>query len=530
MTDSRFPSAPGDESWLEEVEEIQRRRVASKKMGGDERVARQHDRGRLAVRERLDLLVDPGTLREIAPLSGTLFDIGHGEEFLPNNYVAGMAQVDGRWICVGGEDATIAGGTSVGRLIQSKSRYIEDMALTYRRPMVWLIEGAGASVRSYEANSTPDMPTGAVWPKIVELSGVVPLVSAIMGPIAGAPAGLAALTHFTTMVSGNAQVFAAGPPVVNRALGSSIDKEELGGVDVHAKASGVVDNVARDESHALEMVKQFLSYLPPNCWELPPVQATSDPLDRRDKELLSIVPKDRTRPYAMMAIVRSIVDQDGGVFQFQPDYGPALITCFARVGGESIGIIANNPMVIAGAVDGPAADKFSHFVQLCNTFNLPLLFLVDTPGFMVGRSAERTGVLHRGMRAVMALQQAVVPQLSIVIRKCYGIAGGAMGSSPSLTRRLAWPSGEWGSLPIEGGVSAAFRREIEESDDPVAHRTRIEDRLRELRSPFRGAEAFVVEDLIDPRDTRRVVADFIEVTRPARETLCGPKTFRGVMP
>ena len=474
--------------------------------------------------------MDPGSLREIAPLAGSLFDLGHGEQFLPNNYVAGMAQVDGRWICVGGEDATIAGGTSVGGLIQSKSRYIEDMALTYRRPMVWLIEGAGASVRSYEANHTPDMPTGAVWPKIVELSGVVPLVSAIIGPIAGAPAGLAAITHFTTMVSGNAQVFAAGPPVVNRALGSSIDKEELGGVDVHAKASGVVDNVARDEAHALEMVKQFLGYLPSNCWELPPVTATTDPRDRRDEELLSIVPKDRARPYQMMSIIQSIVDRDGGVFQFQPDYGPALMTCFARVNGESIGIIANNPNFIAGAVDGPAADKFGHFVQLCNTFNVPLLFSGRYP-WLHGRSCGRA---KRGAPPRDARPDGTAagggPQFSIVIRKCYGIAGGAMGSSPSLTRRVAWPSGEWGSLPIEGGVSAAFRREIEEADDPEARRTRIEDQLRELRSPFRGAEAFVVEDLIDPRDTRSVVADFIEVTRPARENLRGPKTFRGVMP
>jgi methylmalonyl-CoA decarboxylase subunit alpha len=528
MSDRQSDTEPTD--WSPELADLERRRLAVRAMGGPERVQRQHDDGRLVVRERVQILVDEGSFREFGEITGGLVDLGEGARFMPHNFLCGLAKIEGRLVAIAGEDSTIAGGTPLSDLLKRKQEYIEAVARSYRIPLIWLEHGAGGSVRTYARAGATEVPHGGPWASLIDLSAQVPLVSAVLGPCAGFHAGLAAMSHFTVMVRETAQVFASGPPIVRTTMGLSIDKDSLGGTGVHARLSGVVDNEAGSEEEALGLVRQFLSYLPSNAWQLPPRTATVDAPTRRDERLLSIIPRNRKRAYNMRTILRSVVDTDCEPLDFQPLYGRAMITMFGRVMGEPVGFIANDCMHSAGAVDGPAADKLLHFVSLCSNFNLPLVFLVDTPGAMVGPEAERSGVLHRAMRAIYAVQQAKVPFISIVVRKCYGLGGGAMGSGPGLIRRVAWPSGEWASIPIEGGVSVAFHREIAAADDPERATRDLENEFRTIRSPLRGAEAFGIENIIDPCDTRKVITEFLEDCALSRTANLGPTVWRGVWP
>jgi acetyl-CoA carboxylase carboxyltransferase component len=277
------------------------------------------------------------------------------------------------------------------------------------------------------------------------------------------------------------------------------------------------------------MIRRYLSYMPSNVWELPPVIASTDPIGRREEELASIVPRDRRKPYNMRKLIGLIVDQDS-VFEIQPTFGKAVITSLARLNGKVVGIIANNPMVYGGAMDMKAARKQTHFIELCDTFHIPLIFLVDVPGFMVGKDAEIAGTLREGMRSVYVSLQATVPMVTVVIRKCYGMAGMATTDKNGIGLKLAWPSAEWGSLPIEGGVAAAFRREIAEAADPKEKERELEAELRAVSSPMRTAEAFGVEDVIDPRDTRGYLCRFIDAAQLRLKTSLGPKLKSGVRP
>jgi acetyl-CoA carboxylase carboxyltransferase component len=528
MSDAERREEPKD--WTPELAELETRRAIVRAMGGEARVKRQHDDGRLVIRERIQLLVDEGSFREIGDITGGPVDLGEGEEFMPHNFLCGLAKIEGRLVAVGGEDSTIAGGTPLSELLKRKQDYIEALARAYRIPLVWLEHGAGGSVRTYARSGATHVPHGGPWAGLIDLSSQVPLVSAVLGPCAGFHAGLAALSHFTVMVQETAQVFASGPPIVKRTMGTIIDKDSLGGTKIHARLSGVVDNEASSEAEAMALVRQFLGYLPSNAWQLPPRTATTDDPLRRDERLISIVPRNRRRAYSMRTILRSLVDVDSEPLDFQPLYGRSLITMFGRVMGESVGFIANDCMHSAGAVDGPAADKMLHFVSLCSNFNIPLVFLVDTPGAMVGPDAEQSGVLHRAMRAIYAVQQAKIPFISIVVRKCYGIGGGSMGSGPGLIRRVAWPSGEWASIPIEGGVGVAYHREISAAADPGQTTLDLEAEFMAIRSPLRGAEAFGIENVIDPRDTRKVIVEFLEDCVNARTANLGPTTWHGVWP
>jgi acetyl-CoA carboxylase carboxyltransferase component len=293
--------------------------------------------------------------------------------------------------------------------------------------------------------------------------------------------------------------------------------------------AGTIDNVAASEAQCFEMVRRFLSYMPRNVWELPPRGVRTDPPDRRDEALRGIVPENRRRPYDMRRLVRGVADQDS-VFEIQPSFGKALITCLARMDGYVVGFIANNPMVNGGAMDVKAARKQTHFIELCDTFHIPLVFLVDVPGFLVGKEAEAAATLREGMRSVYVGLQATVPIFTVVIRKCYGMAGMGTTDKNGLDFKVAWPSAEWGSLPIEGGVAAAFRREIEAAEDPKAREAEIEAELRSAASPFRTAEAFGVEEIIDPRETRPLLCRFIAAAQGKMQTLLGPKPKAGVRP
>jgi acetyl-CoA carboxylase carboxyltransferase component len=331
------------------------------------------------------------------------------------------------------------------------------------------------------------------------------------------------------MVRGTSQIFASGPPLVERALGMKISKEDLGGSRVAVNIAGTVDNVARDEPEAVSMLQRFLSYLPQNVWELPPLGPREDPVDRKEPALLDIVPRNRRAPYDMRKLISLIVDR-GSEFEIQPTFARSLITCLARLNGRPVGVIANNPMVNGGALDAKAARKQTHFIDLCDTFHLPMVFLVDLPGFMIGPKAEEGATLREGMRSLHARMQATVPTVTVVIRKCYGFAGFATRDSLGLDFKIAWPSAEIGSLPAEGGVTVAYRREIEAAADPALRQKEIEDELRVTGSPFRMAESFSLEDIIDPRETRTYLCRFVDSMEARLKTSLGPKGRIGVRP
>jgi acetyl-CoA carboxylase carboxyltransferase component len=334
---------------------------------------------------------------------------------------------------------------------------------------------------------------------IARVMQVVPVASAAVGAVAGFPAARLAASHFAVMTRDTAQVLIGGPALVERALGETLTKQELGGSKVHAR-SGVVDNVARDEPDAIEQMRRFLSYLPTNIFDLPPVEARpGDDPDRREEFLLEAIPRERRQVYAMRKIVEAIFDRDS-FFEMTRGYGRGQITGLARLDGHPVGVIANDPHFYAGSMDAEGARKVRRFVDLCETFHLPVVTLVDEPGFMIGAASERAGTIRFGVEAISRVVTARVPWCTVLVRKAYGVAAAAHFGQNAYV--LAWPSAESGALPIEGGVAVAFRREIESAADPEAKRRELEERFAARRDPFPRAEAFGVHDLIDPRETR----------------------------
>ena len=519
-------------SWKPEAEELQQRYKWAEGLGGEESIKRHHAQARLTVRERITALLDAGSFQEVGKLTGgATYSDGKLTGVTPAPYVMGLGTIAGRQVAIGGEDFTVRGGTSWGgtRRKGGQGGFVEDLAHEYRIPLVNLIDGAGGSVTSAKKRGYTVFPGIHGFERSVELLGEVPVISAVLGTAAGGPAGRAILSHWSVMVKGTSQIFAAGPPVVERSLGEKVGKEQLGGAHVAVDVAGTVDNVVDNEEACFIAIKQFLSYMPQNVWQLPPALPCNDPVDRRDEGLLSIVPRERRQAYNMKKLVAMIVDRDS-MFEIQPSFGRAVITCLARMDGKVVGVIANNPLVYGGAMDVKAAKKQTHFMEMCDTFHIPLIFLVDVPGFMVGTQAEMAATLREGMRAVYVGLQLTVPMLTVVVRKCYGMAGMGTTDKNGLDLKIAWPSAEWGSLPVEGGVVAAYRREIEAAPDPAQRAREIEAELRELASPVLTAEAFAVEDVIDPRDTRPYLCRFINAMQGRLATSVGPKHKCGVRP
>jgi acetyl-CoA carboxylase carboxyltransferase component len=327
------------------------------------------------------------------------------------------------------------------------------------------------------------------------------------------------------MVKGISHIFAGGPPVVKAALSQDITKEELGDERTQVTQvfeGGVVDNLAETEEEAFEMARQFLSYLPQSVWEMPPrAEPTEDP-DRREEKLLSVIPRERRKLYDPRAILRYVFDKDS-VFEMTPHFGKSRITALARVNGYPVGVMINNPMFLGGSMDVAAGTKVIRFIQMCDTFHLPMVYFADEPGFMVGLEAQKQGIVRAGAKMVCATQQSRMPWITFVIRQIYGVAGQCHDRAMrGMFKRVAWPSANWGSMHIEGGASAAYRREIDTADDPEAKREEIEQRLKVIASPLRTAEAFNIEDIIDPRDTRPILCDFIELAQPMLKTQLGP--------
>lgn len=513
-------------SWQKEVDELRTREKLAQKMGGEERIKRQHDNGRLTVRERIDKLADAQTFHEIGALAGKAqySDTGELKDFTPSNFVLGTAKLNGRKVVIGGDDFTVRGGSADAK-VGNKSGYAEQYAMEMRVPLIRLVDGSGGggSVKTLETVGHSYVPELQGFETTMKLLGHVPVVCACMGSVAGLGAVRVTISHFSLMIKDTSQLFVAGPPVVERGFGKPVEKNELGGSHIHAYGSGAVDNEVATELDAFDAIKTFLSYLPQNVWQIPPRGANTDPVDRADESLLSVIPRDRRQVYQVRDVIHSVVDSDS-YFELNPGYGSSLAVGLARLNGYAVGVMANDTLHLGGAVNAAAADKMMRFVDLCDTFHLPVVNLVDNPGFLIGVQAEHEGTVRLGSRALMACLQASVPWVSIIIRRCYGVAGAGHGNSDRLNLRYAWPSADWGSLPIEGGVQAAYRREIEASDDPDARRKEIEDELEQYRSPLRTAEAFGIEEVIDPRDTRALLCDWVEQAYEIIPTNLGPKS------
>ena len=520
--------------WQAEIDELHRRRALAEACGGPEAVARHHAQGKLTVRERINALVDAGTFREVGKLAGkgTYDSGGQLTGFEPAPYVMGIAKINGRPLAIGGEDYTIRAGTGFGsdRRKGGQGGFIEDLAFQYRIPLVNLIDGTGGSVNTAKRKGYTVVPGYGQdgMERSADLLGVVPVVSAVMGTTAGGPAMRAILSHWSIMVKGTGHLFAAGPPVVERAFGQRLSKEDLGGTAVAVDRAGTIDNVASSEADCFAQICRFMSYMPQNVWNLPPQRDVGDPVDRCEAALASIVPRADRQAYNMRTLLGMIVDRDSG-FEIQPGFGRAIITALARLNGKVVGIIASNPMV-GGIMDVKAARKQGHFTELCDMFNIPLLLFADVPGLMVGLESEAAAILREGVRARFIGFQVSVPVITVIIRKCYGVAGGGFTDRGGLNFKIAWPSAQWGSLPVEGGVKAAYKREIASAPDPVARERELEAELRALASPFRTAEAFAVEDIIDPRETRPYLCQFIDACQDRLATQLGPKLRAGVRP
>jgi acetyl-CoA carboxylase carboxyltransferase component len=514
-------------SWQDEVDGLEARRQAARELGGPEAVEKQHARGRLTVRERIAHLVDADSFQEQGPIAG------HGEtdetgrlvRFTPANYVLGLARLDGRPVVVGGEDFTQRGGSPSPAGLR-KSVYAETLAVRLRLPLVRLLEGAGGSVagprgtKGAGAAAPAGEPVFAVhrFRSLAEAMRTAPVASAALGAVAGLPAARLVASHFAIMTGKSAQVMIGGPALVERALGRRLDKQELGGAAVHAR-SGVVDQVASDEADALARIRRFLSYLPTNVWQLPPTAPCDDDPERSEQALLEIIPRDRRKVYDARRLLGLVLDRDS-FFELGAGHGRSQITGLARLAGQPVGIWANDPRFYAGAMTADGAQKVSRFVDLCDAFHLPMIAFVDEPGFMIGPDAERSATIRHGAAAIFAVMESRVPWASVIVRKAYGVAAAAHFGPEAFV--FAWPSAESGALPIEGGVAVAFRREIEAAPDPEAKRAELEEAFAARRSPYARAEGFSVHDLIDPRETRKVLCRWLGTVWPLLGEQLGP--------
>ncbi|WP_333758174.1 acyl-CoA carboxylase subunit beta [Streptomyces sp. ISBFB 2968] len=472
----------------------------------------QKGKGKLTVRERLELLFDKGTFAETEAFRrhrATGFGL---EDRKPHSdgVVTGWGQIDGRTVFAYAHDFRIFGG-ALGEAHAQKIHKLMDLAETAGAPVVGLCDGAGARIQE---GVTALAGYGGIFQRNVRNSGVIPQISVIMGPCAGGAAYSPALTDFVFMVRGTSQMFITGPDVVQAVTGEQITQEGLGGADVHAGTSGVAHFAYDDEEQCLEDVRHLLSYLPANNRELPPAEVPDDPADRRTEALLTLVPADPNRAYDMRRVIEEIADH-GEYFEVHERWAPNIICALTRLGGQVVGIVANQPQSMAGVLDIESSEKAARFVQTCDSFNIPLVSLVDVPGFLPGVDQEHNGVIRHGAKLLYAYCNATVPRISLVLRKAYGGAYIVMDSrSIGADIALAWPTNEIAVMGAEGAANVVFRREIAASDDPEAVRkARIDEYRDELMHPYYAAERGLVDDVVAPAETRSVLIGALRMLR-----------------
>ena len=511
-------------SWQDEIDELKQRQALAEAMGGSDKVARQHEFGKLTIRERIALIIDANSFHEIGALAGVgrYSEEGDLAAFTPSNFVFGTAEIDGRPVILSGDDFTVRGG-SADAAIPAKRTKAEGLALEMRLPHVRLVDGmgGGGSVKTIETAGRTYIPEVRGWELVVQHLSVAPSVSLALGSVAGIGAARVSTSHYSMIVRDIAQMMIAGPALVEWAELGDVSKEELGASKIHTR-NGAIDDEVATEQEAFERARRFLSYLGTNVDELPPIVECGDDPSRRDESLLDIVPKDPRKVYKMRAIVESVVDR-GSFFEIGKLWGRSIITGLARLDGVPIAIFAEDPFIYGGAWTADSSRKLTRLIDLAATFHLPLVHLEDCPGFLIGKQAEESGTIRAGSQTLAALGQAPVPFVSVVIRKAFGVAGAANHKPGSHHFRVAWPSGDWGSLPIEGGIEVAYKAELADAPDYEAHLARIKGRLNRVRSPFRSAEHFEIEEIIDPRDTRALLTRWVAIARKSLKS--GPVAF-----
>ena len=498
------------------LEDLRNRRLQSRAGGGEERVGRQHAQGKNTAYERLDILLDPGSFRELdAFVHHRARNFGMGERYFPgDSVVTGWGTIDGRLVYVFSQDFTVVGGT-LSEVHAEKICKIMDMAMKTGAPVIGLNDSGGARIQEGVESLAG---YADIFLRNTLASGVVPQISVIMGPCAGGAVYSPALTDFTVMIEGTSYMFITGPDVVRQVLNEEVTFEELGGASVHSSRSGACHLVAIDETQSLLLVRELLAYLPQNNLEDPPFVTTNDDPLRTEASLDDLIPDNPNRPYDMKHIIQRIVD-DGVFFEVHENYAANIVCGFARLGGNSVGIVANQPMVLAGVLDIAASEKAARFIRTCDAFNVPLVTFVDVPGYLPGTDQEHNGIILSGAKLLFAYCEATVPKLTVTTRKSYGGAYCVMSSKHIRgDLNLAWPSAEIAVMGPEGAVEIIYRRELKAAKDPEATKLRLANDYREkFANPYVAAERGFIDDVIEPRDTRPRLINALQVLQNKRD-------------
>jgi acetyl-CoA carboxylase carboxyltransferase component len=515
------------------VKDLEARRDEVRRRGGEERVAKQHARGKMTARERLAAFFDDGVYFEVG-LHGTQMGLAAGPDGTDHPpadaVVCGFGKVDGRMVCSAAYDFTVKGG-SIGQTGEEKVTRMRQMALRGRWPMVWFIDSAGARIdpgSSHADAISLFAGTGHLFREQVHMSGVVPQVAAMVGPGAAGTAYIPGLADFVPMVKNIGSMALGGPPLVKAVTGEDITEQELGGSKVHTTKSGVGDCEVPDDAECIKLVKRYLSFFPSSCDERPLRLPVTDPIDRREESLLDLLPDSPRKPYDMYKLIGAIVDH-GEWLDVKPRWARSIITCLARIGGRSVGIVANQPNHLGGILDVDSADKAARFMQICDAFNVPLVFLQDVPGFMVGSKVEHEGIIRHGAKMLHVMAAATVPKITVVVRKAYGAGYYVMcGRAYEPDLIVGWPTAEISVMGAEGMVGIAARKLFGAEPPPPEVRAGIVGMIQKNIDVMKVAGWGLIDDVIDPRDTRRAVAWGLElaetkhVERPAKR--------RGIVP
>ena len=499
------------------IEQLRELRGLSREGGGAERIKRQHDLGRNTARERLDILLDPGSFRELdAFVTHRSRDFGLDQnQYLADSVVTGWGTINGRLVYVFSQDFTVIGGT-LSEVAAEKIVKVMEMAMKTGAPLIGLLDSGGARIQEgvVSLGGYAD-----IFLRNTLASGVIPQISVIMGPCAGGAVYSPALTDFIFMVKDTSYMFITGPDVVKQVTHEDVTFEELGGSGVHASKSGVCHVVGENETNTLLLVREMLGYFPQNNMEDAPFVPTQDDPLRADPELDTIVPDSPNKPYDMKDVINRIVD-DGIFYEIHADYAANIVVGFARLGGHSVGIVGNQPMVLAGVLDIAASNKAARFIRYCDCFNIPIITLVDVPGYMPGTAQEHNGIIMSGAKLLYAYCEATIPKLTVTVRKAYGGAYCVMSSKHMRgDLNLAWPTAEIAVMGPEGAVEILYRRELKNADDPVLLKEQLAHQYREkLANPYIAAERGYIDDVIEPRETRARLINGLEVLQNKRDS------------
>jgi propionyl-CoA carboxylase beta subunit len=520
-------AAPVPHPLQERVEELGKLKEAALHAGSPAAIERQHARGKLTARERLEILLDPGSFVELDMLARHRahgFDIEKTRP-LTDGVITGWGAVDGRKIFVFSQDFTVFGG-ALGEVFAEKIHKVMDLAESVGAPFVGINDGAGARIQEGVVSLAA---YGGIFYRNVKASGVIPQISVIMGPCAGGAVYSPAMTDFIFMVRGTSHMFITGPDVVKAVTGEDVTQEELGGAMTHASKSGVASFVYEDERQCLEEVRDLLSFLPSNNLEDPPYLAPEDDAERPCPGLIDLIPDSPNKPYDMKKVITDVVD-DGDFLEVFPFWAGNIVTGFARIDGHAVGIVGNQPQVLAGTLDIDASEKGARFVRTCDAFNVPLVTFVDVPGFLPGTDQEYGGIIRHGAKLLYAYCEASVPRIQVITRKAYGGAYVVMNSkSIGADLAFAWPSAEIAVMGPQGAVNIIFRKELEAAEDPVTRQAElVEEYTERFANPYVAAERGYVDDVIDPSDTRAVLCRALAMLRTKQEKL--PQRKHGNVP